>query len=105
VCLAEQPTGADGPQRRLVGGAWRCCLWAAAQRERSGSSRQGCTCNGVKVPIPSIARFGRIAYPGRGEVTNHERLGRKSHGCPTAEAVAVGATGVASTPAGLNMKD
>ena len=28
--------------------------------------------------MPSIARFGRLAYPMRGEVTNH-MLGRKRH--------------------------
>ena len=38
----------------------------------------------MKVLIPSIARFGRLAYPGRREVTNYERLGRRNHGCPTA---------------------
>jgi hypothetical protein len=30
-------------------------------------------------PLLSIARFGRLAYPGHGEVTNREVLGRKSH--------------------------
>jgi putative ABC transport system substrate-binding protein len=30
----EPPSGADGPQRRLGGGVWPCCLWAAAHRER-----------------------------------------------------------------------
>jgi hypothetical protein len=33
-------------------------------------------------PMPSIARFGRLAYPMRGEVTNRAVLGRKRHGCP-----------------------
>jgi hypothetical protein len=33
-------------------------------------------------PMPSIARFGRLAYPMRGEVTNRAVLGRKSHGRP-----------------------
>ena len=33
-------------------------------------------------PLPSIARFGRLAYPMRGEVTNRAVLGRKRHGCP-----------------------
>ncbi len=31
-------------------------------------------------PMPSIARFGRLAYPMRGEVTNRAVLGRKRHG-------------------------
>jgi hypothetical protein len=30
-------------------------------------------------PLSSIARFGRLSYPGHGEVTNREMLGRKSH--------------------------
>ncbi len=34
-------------------------------------------------PLPSIASFGRLVYPGRGEVTNHEVLGSKRHGYPT----------------------
>jgi hypothetical protein len=33
-------------------------------------------------PMPPIARFGRLAYPMRGEVTNRAVLGRKLHGCP-----------------------
>ena len=33
-------------------------------------------------PMPSIARFGRLAYPMRGEVTNRAVLGRKRHGRP-----------------------
>ena len=33
-------------------------------------------------PLPSIARFGRLAYPMRGEVTNRVLLGRKRHGRP-----------------------
>ena len=30
--------------------------------------------------MPSIARFGQLAYPMRGEVTNRAVLGRKRHG-------------------------
>ncbi len=33
-------------------------------------------------PLPSIARFRRLVYPGHGEVTNRGVLGSKSHGCP-----------------------
>ena len=33
-------------------------------------------------PMPSIARFGRLAYPMRGEATNRAVLGRKRHGRP-----------------------
>src|SRR3989304_3850853 len=36
----------------------------------------------VKVLPPSIARFGRLAYPLLGEVTDRDMRGRKSHGCP-----------------------
>jgi hypothetical protein len=50
---------------------------------RWGSSRQGCGSGGVGVPLPSVARNGRLAYPGHGEVTNRDRLGRRSHGCCT----------------------
>ena len=32
--------------------------------------------------LPSIARFGRLAYPIRGELTNRAELGRKRHGHP-----------------------
>jgi len=60
---------------------------------------------GGESPLPSIARFGRQAYPGRGEVTNHEVLGWRNHGCHTDVPVAVGATGVVSKPAGLNIKE
>src|SRR5215475_13830311 len=105
--------------------AWSCSIWhltkacrrrlpasarpslpppAAADAERSGSSRQGCTSERVKVPIPAMARCRRLAYPGREEGTNHERLGRRNHDCPTVENVAGGATGVVSTPAGLNAR-
>jgi len=35
-----------------------------------GSSRQGCESRRVKVPSPSVARNGRLAYPLLGEVTN-----------------------------------
>ena len=33
-------------------------------------------------PLPSMARFGRLTYPGHGEGTNRERLGWKRHGGP-----------------------
>ena len=35
-----------------------------------GSSRQGCESWRVKVPLPSVARNGRLVYPLLGEVTN-----------------------------------
>jgi hypothetical protein len=46
---------------------------------KQGSSRQGCESGGVRVPVPSIACFGRLAYPGHAEATKHDVLGRKSH--------------------------
>src|SRR5262249_24867838 len=82
----------------------RCGSWRRLTLGVRGSSRQGCASNGVQVPIPSITRLRRLAYPGHGEVINRERLGRRNHGCPTAETVAVGATWVVSKPAGLNRK-
>ena len=99
---AEQGRAADCLQRPLLR---RSRFRQQLSAWRSGSSRQGCASDEVKVLMPSIARFGRLAYPGHGEVTNHERLGRKSHGCHTVDAVAVGATWVASKPAGLNMSE
>src|SRR5215813_6300333 len=46
------------------------------------SSRQGCESGGVRVPVPSIACVGRLAYPGHAEITKHDGLGRKSHRPP-----------------------
>ena len=37
---------------------------------------------GGERPLPSIARFGRLAYPIRGEATNRALLGCKRHGRP-----------------------
>ena len=53
-------------------------------------------------PLPSIAWFGRLAYPMPVPVTTQGLLGRKSHSCPTVDAVAVGEIWVASKPGGLN---
>jgi hypothetical protein len=67
-------------------------------------SRQGCESWGVQVFPLSIARFGRLAYLDHREVTNGGVPRSRSHGCPTpGKGVAVGATGVASKLAGLNM--
>src|SRR2546426_632645 len=95
--LTLPPKSQEAPAPRKLNGT-------RASAQCSGSSRQGCASNGVQVPIPSIARFRRLAYPGHGEVTTYERLGWKSHGCHTVYAVSVGAIWVASTPVGLNMK-
>ena len=55
--------------------------------------------------LPPIARFGRLAYPTYGEVTNYTMLGSKSHGGHTTMVVSVGATWVASKLGGLNIKE
>lgn len=39
------------------------------------SSRQGCESWGVKVPLPSVAKNGRLAYPMHGEVTDRKKKG------------------------------
>jgi hypothetical protein len=52
---------------------------AVRGRGKQGSSRQGCESDGVRVPVPSITCFGRLAYPGHAEATKHDVLGRKSH--------------------------
>jgi hypothetical protein len=39
---------------------------------------------GGERPLPSIARFGRLACPMRGEATNRDLLGCKRHGRPGA---------------------
>jgi len=63
---------------RRVGSANRNC--AGIDFLRSGQqSRESWK---VKVLPPSIARFGRLAYPLLGEVTDRDMRGRKSHGCP-----------------------
>src|SRR5215471_15677844 len=56
-------------------------------------------------PTPSIARFGRLAYPMRGEVTNRAVLGRKRHGRPGHRQgwTAVGTIWVASKLGGLKV--
>src|SRR6516165_2302157 len=49
-----------------------------------GSGRQGCKSEKVRVFLPSIACFGRLAYPMHTSVTMCDLLGWKSHGCPAA---------------------
>src|SRR6516165_9485401 len=46
------------------------------------SGRQGCESRRGKVLPPSIACYGRQAYPMHAKVTMHVLLGCKSHGCP-----------------------
>lgn len=61
---------------------------------------------GGESPLPSIAWFGRLAYPMHVSVTVRVLLGRKSHGCPaTIIVAAVGETWVASKPGGLNVRN
>ena len=60
---------------------------------------------GGESPLPSIAWFGRLAYPMHGSVTVRVLLGRRSHGCPVGlRAAAVGETWVANKPGGLNVR-
>jgi hypothetical protein len=46
------------------------CVLALERLLGYGSSRQGCESWRVKVPLPSVARNGRLVYPLLGEVTN-----------------------------------
>ena len=75
-----------------------------AAGDKSWSGRQGCESGGVRVPVPSIACFGRLAYPGHAEVTKHDVPGRRSHRLPRRKLRQVGATRVASKSRGLNIK-
>ncbi len=52
-----------------------------AYTENLGSGRQGRESWRVKVPLPSVTRNGRLAYPLIGEVTNRDMRGSGSHGC------------------------
>ncbi len=68
------------------------------------SSRQGCESGGVRVPVPSITCFGRLAYPGHAEATKLDVPRRRSLGCPAAVGAAVGTIGEVSKLGGLNIK-
>ena len=48
---------------------------------KSGAASNAADLGGER-PLPSIARFGRLAYPMRGEATNRVVLGCKRHGRP-----------------------
>jgi hypothetical protein len=87
----------DSPESCVVAGNRR----GEALTGGGGSGRQGHETNGVEVPAPSIARFGRLAYPMRVEVTIHVLLGRRCQGRPPESGV-VGATRMACKPGGLN---
>ncbi|MGH8545691.1 MAG: BamA/TamA family outer membrane protein [Gammaproteobacteria bacterium] len=71
-------------------GQWRDVAWAFGEQPTRLRILWG------ESPLPSITRFRRRAYPLHGEVTNRDRRGRKSHGCPAPRGAAVGAIGVAS---------
>jgi len=77
--------GAGCWESRLSGSArGRVATWTTGEImwHRRGSGQQGRESSGVKVPTPSVTRFGRLAYPLLGEVTNRDRRGSRSHGCP-----------------------
>jgi hypothetical protein len=64
----------------------RSCSSGASIMPTSGLKMTGAASKaadlGGERPLPSIARFGRLAYPMRGEVTNRVLLGCKRHGRP-----------------------
>jgi hypothetical protein len=76
----------------LLTGIWGCGVapWWELYESRGSrtvlreavSGRQGCESRRVKVLPPSIACYGRQAYPMHAKVTMHVLLGCKSHGCP-----------------------
>lgn len=86
MCVSSASTGLCGGQR-------------ATAVPTATESRE------VKVLLPSVARFRRLAYPTWRKVTTSTVLGSKRHGCPTAQVVAVGAIWVASKPGGLNSRN
>ena len=59
-------------RRDLRGGRGAILVGAASKAAELGGER----------PLPSVARFGRLAYPIRGEATNRALLGCKRHGRP-----------------------
>ena len=90
------------PTSSVEGNVQKCMPLSLSE----GSIQQGRKSLRVKVPLPSIARFGRVAYPLLGEVTNRDMRGRTSHGGlgwkkhPT-----VGTTWGVSKLGGLNIKE
>src|SRR5262252_5920616 len=61
------------------------CLFQSGRQGRDdkgvGAASKAADLGGGR-PLPSIARFGRLAYPIRGEATNRALLGCKRHGRP-----------------------
>ena len=71
-----------------------------------GSGRHGCKSGKVKVLLPSVACFRRLACPKHALVTMRDLLGCKSHGCPASFlGAAAGETWVANKPGGLNVRN
>jgi hypothetical protein len=74
---ATSATRGQTPDCRIAGERGRFVLQPSpipiGNPPGSGSSRQGWGSCGVRVPAPSIGRFGRLASPMREEVTNHPR--------------------------------
>jgi hypothetical protein len=56
-------------------------------------------------PLPSVARFGRLVYPMRGEVTNRDMLGGKRHSCPVHKMHCGGNDLGGSKPGGLKINE
>ena len=85
------PSGPAAMASDLSFGAAISCL------DLAGAAGKAADLGGER-PLPSIARFGRLAYPMRGEVTNRAVLGRKRHGRPEHPIgwAAVGTTWVAA---------
>jgi len=76
------------------------------KRGHGRSSRQGCGSYGVRVPMPSVSRFGRLAYSMHvsGDSTCSARTKTPRLPCRLRTA-AVGAIGVASKLGGLNISE
>jgi hypothetical protein len=60
---------------------------------------------GGESPPPSVARFGRLVYPMRGEVTNRDMLGGKRHSCPVHKRHCGGNDLGGSKPGGLKINE
>ena len=85
---------------RLRGGG----TWAADLGVR-GAAGKAANLGGCKSLYRQLPDNGRLVYPLLGEVTNQDMRGSKSHGCLETFFSAVGAIGVASKPAGLNIRE
>ena len=82
---------------------WRQYQPAARIGKARGAADKAADFEGCESPYRQLPGFGRLAYPLRGEVTNRDMRGRKSHGRPASQDARVGATGVASNLVGLNI--